>query len=95
MKKLLKYAACLLLTGSMLNMAVAQSSSTALTATIQYLDSLFWHMYNQCDTTGFKQFFTGDVEFYHDKGGATIGIDSLVKSLNNNICGNPGLRIRR
>lgn len=95
MKKLLKYVACLLLTGVMLTTSFAQSSPTALTATILHLDSLFWFTYNQCDTTGFKQFFTTDVEFYHDKGGPTMGIDSLVKSMDKNLCGNPGFRLRR
>ncbi len=94
MKKLLKYVACMCITGSMVVPSFAQSTPAALTTTILHLDSMFWRTYNQCDIAGFKQFFTTDVEFYHDKGGVTMGIDSLVKSMEN-LCSNPGYRLRR
>jgi len=66
-----------------------------VTATILHLDSLFWNAYNSCDTGKFKNFFTNDVEFYHDKGGATFGIQALVASFNKNLCGNSDFRLRR
>jgi hypothetical protein len=94
MKKILKYVACVFIAGSMAAFSFAQSTPATLTATILHLDSLFWRTYNQCDTVGFKEFFTPDVEFYHDKGGVTLGIDSLVLSMKN-LCRNPGYRLRR
>src|SRR5688572_9835845 len=30
-------------------------------------DSLFWIAYNSCDVKAMQQFFTSDLEFYHDK----------------------------
>ena len=66
-----------------------------LTATILHLDSLFWNAYNNCDTSKFKNFFTDDVEFYHDKGGATFGLQALVASFNKNLCGNSDYHLRR
>ena len=66
-----------------------------LTATILHLDSAFWNAYNNCDTAHFKDFFTDDVEFYHDKGGVTLDAKSLIESLTKNICGNANSRLRR
>lgn len=66
-----------------------------LTATILHLDSAFWNAYNNCDTAHFKDFFTDDVEFYHDKGGVTLDAKSLIESLDKNICGNGNSRLRR
>jgi hypothetical protein len=34
-----------------------------------------------------KRFFTGDAEFYHDRGGLTLGSKSLTESIKKNICG--------
>jgi len=73
----------------------AQSEQQKLTATIFHLDSAFWNAYNSCDTLHFKDFMSDDVEFYHDKGGITIGAKALIESLNKNICGNSDQRIRR
>jgi hypothetical protein len=33
------------------------------------------------------RFFVDGVEFYHDKGGVTLGRDSLAESLRAGICG--------
>jgi hypothetical protein len=73
----------------------AQSEEQQLTATILHLDSAFWNAYNNCDTAQFKNFVTDSVEFYHDKGGITMGAKALIESLNKNICGNVNSRIRR
>lgn len=75
--------------------AIAQTAQSKLTETILAKDAAFWVAYNKCDTTGFRQFFTGDVEFYHDKGGPTIGLDNFVNTLKTNICGDPDSRLRR
>ena len=75
--------------------ASAQTEEQQLTSTILHLDSAFWKAYNSCDTTNFKNFFTDDIEFYHDKGGITMGAPALIESLDKNICGNVNSRIRR
>jgi hypothetical protein len=83
-----------LLTFSKPYAALAQTDA-ALGKTIRRLDSLFWVSYNTCDTAGNKKFFTEDVEFYHDKGGLTLGAEALAASLKNNLCSNPAYRLRR
>ena len=56
-----------------------QSGEDELTRTIPALDAAFWTAYNTCDVAAMPPFFTEDVEFYHDKGGITLGRDALVK----------------
>jgi len=73
----------------------AQTEQENVTATILHLDSAFWKAYNTCDTAQFKNFVTDNVEFYHDKGGITLGAKALIESLDKNICGNVNSRIRR
>ena len=75
--------------------ASAQSATDTLTAVILHEDSAFWNAYNNCDTGGYKNFFTEDVEFYHDKGGITTGASSLIQSLEKNLCSNPDYHLRR
>jgi hypothetical protein len=67
----------------------------ALTQTILREDAAFWDAYNRCDVDKMSQFFWPDIEFYHDKGGPTIGIGPLVEALRNNLCGKPTFRLRR
>ena len=73
----------------------AQTEKEKLFATILLKDSLFWTAYNSCDIEKFKQFFTEDVEFYHDKGGITLGLENLAASLQKNLCSNDTFRLRR
>jgi hypothetical protein len=73
----------------------AQTEQEKVIATILHLDTLFWNAYNSCDTTRFKDFFTDDVEFYHDKGGATFGIEALNESFKKNLCSNSDFHLRR
>ena len=40
-------------------------------------------------------FFTNDVEFYHDKGGITNGLENLAMSMKKNLCSNENFRLRR
>jgi uncharacterized protein DUF4440 len=65
-------------------------SDSALQATIFHDDSLFWQAYNHCDIPGMKAFLTTDCEFYHDKGGPTIGLDALMQAIANGLCKDPG-----
>lgn len=73
----------------------AQSKYDTLTRTILLKDSLFWTAYNSCDTVGFGNYVSDDVEFYHDKGGITYGKTKLVNAITNNLCSNPHFRLRR
>jgi hypothetical protein len=75
--------------------AIAQTEQEKLTAVILEKDSRFWTAYNTCDTEKFRSFFTDDVEFYHDKGGVTLGIDALTESVKKNLCGTNNFRLRR
>lgn len=72
----------------------AAGPGDAETPAVLSLDNQFWTAYNACDTSAFRQFFTPDVEFYHDKGGMTVGADALVASLKSGVCGG-GNRLRR
>src|SRR4051794_5608607 len=72
-----------------------QLTATELTQTIHEKDSLFWNAYNNCDLPNFRKYIVDSVEFYHDKGGITLGIDALVKSFKENICEKKGFHLRR
>jgi Domain of unknown function (DUF4440) len=73
----------------------AEDEKDTLTATILHQDGLFWDAYNRCEVEKMSQFFWPDVEFYHDKGGPTIGLPALDETLRKNLCGNPNFRLRR
>jgi hypothetical protein len=65
-----------------LNMANAQAvgnikPGTDLKTEILKLDSAVFNAFNKRDTSLFKEFFTKDLEFYHDKGGLT-GYDQTI-----------------
>ena len=60
-----------------------------------YASTLLLNAYNHCDTAQFINYLTDDVEFYHDKGGITIGATALIKSLNKNLCSNVNYHLRR
>jgi hypothetical protein len=73
----------------------AQSETNTLAETILHEDGLFWDAYNHCDVAKMSQFFWPDVEFYHDKGGPTIGLAALDETFRKNLCGNPNFHLRR
>src|SRR5438874_6122614 len=58
-------------------------------------DRGFWEAYNRCDVPAMSEYFTDDVEFYHDHGGPTVGHENFVKELRDRLCGNPDSRLRR
>ena len=64
-------------------------------AAVRAADQAFWKTYNTCDLATAGDYFTDDVEFYHDKGGLTKSRAALVDSIRKNICGNPDQRVRR
>jgi len=61
---------------------------------VQARDDAFWRAYNACDTKAFRGFFRADVEFYHDRGGVTVGLEALDAALAKNLCGGVS-RLRR
>lgn len=69
------------------SLASAQPVAPDPAAAVRVRDDAFWRAYNACDTAAFRGFFTTDVEFYHDRGGATIGLDALDAGLAKNLCG--------
>ena len=63
------------------------TADAALTATVTALDRKLFDAYNACDLDTFTALFTPDVEFYHDKGGATFDRDTVVANTRQYICG--------
>ena len=63
------------------------TSQADLDKTAAALDAELFDSYNRCDLEKFSTFFVNDVEFYHDKGGLTLGKEKLTESIKNNICG--------
>jgi hypothetical protein len=57
-------------------------------------DARFWVAYNACDVGALRPFFSDDVEFYHDKGGPTVGLENLIASVKANLCSGAS-RVRR
>jgi len=51
--------------------AQAQSSNDSLYTVIAHLDSAVFNAFNNRDIDKFKNLFTEDLEFFHDKGGLT------------------------
>jgi hypothetical protein len=77
------------------NSSFAQTGMDNLEKIILHQDSLFWTAYNNCDVETMIQFFTDDVEFYHDRGGITKGLQDLKEGIQKNLCGNDNFRLRR
>jgi hypothetical protein len=57
--------------------------------------SLYRVAYNECDLDKMQKYVAEDVEFYHDKGGITLGKDALMKSIKDNLCSNANFKTRR
>lgn len=70
-------------------------SETEVIGTVKKLDSEFWTSYNTCDTNKIKSYIANDIEFYHDKGGITLGQENLINSIKNNLCSKSNYKIRR
>lgn len=57
-----------------------------LSSLIKHADSLFWDAYNCCDEEGMLAFVSSDIEFYHDRGGYTVGLPAFIESLRAGMC---------
>ncbi len=74
---------------------LAQNDTAAVETTIRQQNASFWEAYNRCDVAKMSQFFWPDIEFYHDKGGLTVGLATFVEQLRSGVCGKPNYRLRR
>ena len=72
----------------------AQSNDSQAIKSVLSRDSLFWLAYNTCDTTRIGDFYTDDIEFYHDKNGFSKGKSNIVSSFKKNLCSD-NFRLRR
>jgi hypothetical protein len=72
----------------------AQNNDRQTIKTILLRDSLFWVAYNTCDSANIGEFYTDDVEFYHDKNGFSKGKNNIVSSFKKNLCSD-NFRLRR
>ena len=62
-------------------------SQAQLDRTLLALATALFDAYNRCDLPKFSSLVADDVEFYHDKGGLTLGNAALTESIRKNICG--------
>jgi hypothetical protein len=66
-----------------------------LTKIILHHDSAFWAAYNVCDVARMSNYFTDDLEFYHDKNGLTSTKATLDEGVRKGLCSNPNWQLRR
>lgn len=72
--------------------ATAQASqglppTDELYKTVAGLDTALFDAYNNCDLDKLGSMAVEDLEFYHDQTGLSLGRQSLVDGVKNNICG--------
>jgi ketosteroid isomerase-like protein len=93
-KNTIRLSTLVLALGAALHVAAAENAPDVSAAVLQR-DGAFWKAYNACDVPAMAEFFTEDVEFYHDRGGATLGHPAFVAALREGLCGNPDSTLRR
>ncbi len=59
----------------------SSKQSIELFNTILKEDSSVFEAFNKCDTITYRKHFKDDLEFYHDLGGLTVGIENEMKSI--------------
>jgi hypothetical protein len=67
--------------------AAPLSPESPLHKTIAAADAAVFGASNRCDLHTFGDYFTDDLEFYHDKDGLSVGKADLIQKTKNNICG--------
>lgn len=80
---------------SFANASLAQTDDNSVMKTILEKDALFWTGYNTCNYDQMGEYIADDIEFYHDKGGISLGKTNLVDSIRKNLCTKPNFRTRR
>ena len=93
-KNTIRLSTLTLILGAALQGASADAPGD-VSAAVRERDAAFWKAYNACDVKAMAGFFTEDVEFYHDRGGLTLGHPALVATLRDSLCGNPDSTLRR
>lgn len=78
-----------------INVSPAQTEDDNVKNAVLAAENVFWTGYNTCNYDQMGGFISEDVEFYHDKGGITLGKTALVESVKKNLCSNPNFRTRR
>lgn len=63
------------------------STSPELYKTVAALDTALFDAYNHCDLDKMGSMVAEDLEFYHDQTGLSVGKQSLIDGVKNNICG--------
>ena len=53
---------------------------------IKALDEKLFQAYNSCDLATLSALVDENLEFYHDKGGLSVGKENFIASIKNNIC---------
>lgn len=84
--------------GLLLLAALLSSSSFAqedIQQTITQKDAAFWKAYNNCEIDSMELYIAEDIEFYHDKGGTTMGREALSNSLKDGLCRTGSNYLRR
>lgn len=69
----------------------SNSSSKTLYSTIMAMDKQVFDAYNNCDLKKFDDYFTRDVEFFHDRTGRTESRHDLMKTMKS-LCESGGMR---
>ena len=90
MKKIIYMVLCICFTSVGFSQADEETKQQIITA-----DKQFWSGYNTCDVEKMIPFIDENIEFYHDKGGITLGSIKLAESIKNNLCSNNNFKIRR
>lgn len=78
---------CLALTAASAAQAAPLSPQDPLYKAISAADTALFEASNRCDLGTFGNYFTDDLEFYHDKDGLSVGKVDLVRKTKDNICG--------
>jgi len=66
---------------------VVAHAQDQLTATVAALDTKLFDAYNHCDLATMSSLISEDLEFYHDKTGLSVGRQTFIDAIKNNICG--------
>ncbi len=70
-----------------------EEKSSELYQTLKKNDSLiFDSAFNECKSSDLNDLIAEDLEFYHDTGGITNGKETFLKTVKQNICGNPEVK---
>lgn len=86
----------LLLISSCYSLSAQNNSNDSLMAAALRADSLFWDGYNRCDVEQMMRYIPADLQFFHDKGGITLGDSAFRLSIKNGLCSDTGkYRLRR